>query len=130
MVHRLFVLCLSLSLFLSACKPQAPAFVPVTGGKSASAPAQVELARNNVLHYIVSSGRLATLPRDADWSMEVNPRSEREYRFHNADWLIMIRLANTDDGPQQVLIFNKGENVSWTGYVTTDGKVVDTYYVR
>lgn len=129
MYHRLFVLCLSLIL-LSACKSQASKLVPVTGEMKISAPAQVELARNHVLSYLVSSARLANLPRNADWQVEISPRSENEYHFRNGDWVIMIWMADSNDGRQQIVILNNVEDDAWTGYVTVDGEVVDTYYAR
>lgn len=130
MYHRLFVLCLSLCLFLSACKTQGSAYVPVTGEKSSAAPAQVEQARTSVLKYAVSSARLAALPRDVEWELETGREAEEEYRYHNGDWLIVIRLADTDDGNQRVIVLNQVEHAAWTGYVNADGDVVDTYYVR
>lgn len=128
MNRRLSAVCLFLSLFLSACKPQVPSFVPVTGGKIISVPAQVEAVRSSVLKYVISSERLATLPQDTGWQME--ERSEKEYCFRNGDWLIMIWLADSEDGNQRVIIFNEVEEAAWTGYINADGKVVDTYYAR
>lgn len=130
MYRRSFVLCLSLSLFLFACKTQGSAFVPVTGEKSIAVPAQVEQARMSVLKYAVSCARLSALPRDAEWELETGRGSEKEYRYHNGDWLIVIRLADADDGNQRVMILNQVEHANWTGYVTADGDVVDTHYVR
>ena len=129
MYPRLFVLCLPLIL-LSACKPQASHLVPVTGEMKVSAPAQVEMARNHVLNYVVSSARLANLPQNADWQVEISPRSENEYHFRNGNWLIMIWLADPDDGRQRVVILNQVDDDGWTGYITADGEVVDTYYAR
>jgi hypothetical protein len=130
MYHRLFVLCLSFSLSLSACKHQGPALVPVTGEQNIAAPAQVEQARNTVIKYATSSARLATVPRDEKWELETSRGSEKEYRYHNGDWLLIIRLASSDDGNKRVMIFNQVEHAVWTGYVTADGEVVDTYYTR
>ena len=64
------------------------------------------------------------------WELETGRQSEKEYRYHNGDWLIIIRLADTDDGNKRVLIFNKVEKANWTGYVNADGEVVDTHYAR
>jgi uncharacterized membrane-anchored protein len=130
MYHRLFVHCLSLCLVLSACKPQGSSFVPVTGEESIAAPAQVEQARNTVIKYATTSARLASLPRDAEWELETGRQSEKEYRYHNGDWLIVIRLADTVDGNRQVMVCNQVEHANWTGYVTANGDVVDTHYVR
>jgi hypothetical protein len=130
MDRRLFVLCISIVLLLASCRSQAPAFLPVTGGKNATAPMQVELARRNVLKYILSSSRLASLPQDVDWQMEVSERSENEYHFRSGDWLIMIWLPNADGGTQRVVILNPIKKASWTGYVTAEGDVVDTHYTR
>jgi hypothetical protein len=128
MYQRLFVLCLSLCLFLSACKPQVPSFVPVTGVKSNPVPMQVETVRSSVLKYVTSSERLAALPGDAEWQME--ERSEKEYRFRSGDWLIVIWPADADDGNQRIVILNEVEKAAWTGYINADGRVVDTYYAR
>jgi hypothetical protein len=130
MYHRLFVLCLSLGLLLSACKTQGSAYLPVTGEKSLAAPDQVEQARTSVLKYAVSSARLGSLPRDTEWELETSPGSEKEYRYHNGDWLLVIRLADTSDGNRWVMITNQVERAAWTGYVNADGDVVDTYYAR
>ncbi len=130
MYHRLFAVCVSLIVLLTACKPQAPTFVPVTGDKMVSAPAQVEQARSQVLKYVVSSARLTNLPQDADWQMEVSPRSEKEFHFRSGSWLIMIWEADAESGNERVIILNQLEKDGWTGYVTADGRVVDTHYVR
>lgn len=130
MYHRLFVLYLSFGLFLSACKPQAPALLPITSEKSSPAPAQVEQARMSVLKYATTSARLASLPRDTEWELETGQQSEKEYCYRNGDWLIVIRLADTDEGNRRVIIVNQVEHAAWTGYVNADGDVVDTYYAR
>jgi hypothetical protein len=130
MDRRMFVLCISIVLLLASCRSQAPAFLPVTGGKNASAPVQVELARRNVLKYILASSRLASLPQDVDWQMEVSEQSENEYHFRSGDWLIMVWLPSADGGTQRVVILNPIKKACWTGYVTAEGDVVDTHYTR
>ncbi len=130
MYQRLFALCLSLILLLSACKPHLTSLVPVTSGRVASVPAKVELARDTCLKYVASSARLAALPLDENWQMEPNPVSDHEFQYHNGNWLIVIWLADTDEGNERVVILNRAKNTAWTGYVTANGSVVDTYYTR
>ncbi len=130
MDQRLFALCLSAVLLLSGCKPQAPVFLPVTGGKAISAPAQIEMARKNVVHYVVSSTRLASMPEDTDWQLDAQQPSDNQYSFHHGDWLIVILLTDNKNGNKQVVILNHPEKAAWTGYITPAGDVVDTYYIR
>jgi hypothetical protein len=115
---------------LTACQPKAQKLLPVTGSKDISLSAPVELARDNVLGYILSSGRLADLPAGADWQLDAAVQSEGEYHFRSGDWLMLIRSADTRAAIQRIVIINPVEKVSWTGYVTADGQVVDTAYGR
>src|SRR5512139_1843046 len=130
MDHRLSVLCLSIVLFLTGCKSQTPAFLPITGGKEPFAPAQVEMARKNVVHYVISSSRLASMPQDADWQLDAQQASEKEYCFRSGDWMIVILQTDREDKTEQIIILNNAEKAVWTGYITPEGDVVDTYYTR
>jgi hypothetical protein len=125
----LFALCMSGLLGLASCQSQAPTILPVTGLQQV-APAQVILARDNVLEYVLSSSRLAGLPQSADWQLEAGEASEKEYGFCSGDWQVRVWLADADDGNHTVIIINKVNHTSWTGYVTPKGHVVDTAYGR
>ena len=129
-IPRLFSLCMPVVLLLAGCQPKLKTIVPVTGVKETTLPALVEQSRASVLEYVLSSSRLANLPSEADWQLDTNQASEGLYRFRSGDWLIMIWLADADEGNQRVIILNKAENASWGGYVTPDGDVVDTSYSR
>lgn len=130
MDKRLFALYLVTVLLLSGCKPQAPAFLPVTGGKSVSAPIQVEMARKNALQYVVVSSRLSALPQDADWQLDTQQSSANEYCYRNGDWQVVILLKDSRDENQRVVILNQTNKSAWTGYITPAGDIVDTYYSR
>ena len=117
-------------LLLTACQPKAQKLLPVTGSKDISLSAPAELARDNVLGYILSSSRLANLPAGADWQLDAAEQSEGEYHFRSGDWLMLIRSADSGESIQRIVILNPVEKASWTGYVTADGRVVDTAYGR
>lgn len=126
---RLFVFGMAVLLLLVGCQSKAPTILPVTGVQEA-APAEVILARENVLKYVLSSSRLAGLPKEADWQREMEEELENEHCFWSGDWHMIIRSADTDDGNRSIIILNKVEHTSWTGYVTPNGHVVDTAYGR
>lgn len=125
---RLLSFCMPAVLVLAACQPKPRTFLPVTGSKESSLPALVVLTRESVLGYVLSSERLATIPPVPDWQLDASKPSETEYRFRSGDWLMLIRLADAGQEHQRVLIINHVEKLSWTGYVTADGHVVDTAY--
>lgn len=128
--RSVFSLGIMIVLLLTACQPKAQKLLPVTGSKNISLSAPAELARDNVLGYILSSSRLANLPAGADWQLDAAEQSEGEYHFRSGDWLMLIRSADSGEAIQRVVILNPVEKVSWTGYVTADGRVVDTAYGR
>lgn len=117
-------------LLLTACQPKPQTLLPVTGVEEISLPASAQLARDNVLAYVLSSARLASLPPGTDWQWETGEQREGEYSFRSGDWLMLIRHAESAQGSLRIILLNKAENVSWTGYVTADGRVVDTAYDR
>ena len=127
---NLFSLGVITALLLTACQPEAQKLLPVTGDQEVSLAAPAELARDSVLDYIVASARLAALPASADWQLEAAMQAEGEYYFRSGDWLMLIRSADTGEAIQRVVILNPVEKASWTGYVTADGRVVDTAYGR
>lgn len=126
---RRFIGILVLTAFLmGACQSESPALLPVTGSNNKSAlPAQVSLAREKVLDYVLVS-RLAGVPADADWQLH-EIQDDKEYHFRSGDWLMVI-WADDEDHHQRVVIVNRVENLSWTGYLASDGRVVDTAYGR
>jgi hypothetical protein len=117
-------------LLLAGCQSKAQAFVPVTGGDKSSLPEPVALTRANVLEYILASARLANIPPVQEWQLDARQESENEYRFRSGDWLMLISFTETADGNQRVIILNKADHAAWTGYVTPNGRVVDTTYGR
>ncbi len=127
---RLLPVCVPALLLLAGCQSKPETLVPVTGAEDASLPEPVALTRANVLDYILSSARLANIPSAEEWKLDAKQGSENEYRFRSGDWLMLISVTETADGNQRVIIFNKVDHASWTGYVTADGRVVDTAYSR
>lgn len=127
---RRFTGILMLGLFLmGACQAETPALLPITGSNNKSSlPARVVLAHESVLEYVLDS-RLTDIPSQADWQLQ-EIRNENEYNFHSGDWLMVIRAPKDDTGHQWVVILNRVEKISWTGYMTADGRVVDTAYGR
>ena len=117
-------------LLLAACQPKPQTLLPITGGQDASLASPAERARETVLDYILSSDRFATMPPSTDWQMEVGEQPEGIYQFRNGDWLILVRLPDARRANEQILLLNKVEQISWTGYITPDGRVVDTSYSR
>lgn len=128
--RSVFSLGIMIVLLLTACQPKAQKLLPVTGSKDISLAAPAELARDNVLGYILSSSRLANLPASTDWQLDAAEQAEGEYRFRSGDWLMLIRLAGEGETNQKVILFNQIQQASWTGYITPDGRVVDTAYGR
>lgn len=119
-----------IALLLTACQSKAKTLLPVTGPEEISLAAPAELARDSVLEYILSSSRLASLPPSADWQLEAAEQTRGEYHFRSGDWLMLIRLAGEGETNQKVILFNQVQQASWTGYITPDGRVVDTAYGR
>ena len=129
-IQRLFSLCISAALVLAGCQSKERAFLPITGGVEVSRPAAVEMARTQVLEYLLASARLPGVPSSADWQPQTGELPEGEYHFRSGDWLMMIRTAQPESDNQKVLLFNQAGGAAWTGYITPDGHVVDTTYYR
>lgn len=121
---RRFIGFLVLGVFLmGACQSESPALLPVTGSNNKSSlPAQVSLAQEQVLDYVLAS-RLAGVPTYADWELQ-DIQNENEYHFRSGDWHMVIWAK--EEQHQRVVIVNRVEHVSWTGYLAPDGRVVDT----
>jgi|GEM_PF-3236463 len=131
-IQRLFSLCFAAALLLAGCQSQSQerTFLPITGGEEVARPAAVEIVRTQVLDYLLSSARLPGIPPSADWQPESGEAPEGEYRFRSGDWLMMIRSATTENDNQQVLLINEADRATWSGYITPDGRLVDTAYYR
>jgi len=127
-VVRFLALCLLVVPPFAGCRSVEQTLIPVTGADVV--PAQIELARDNVLEYVISSSRLANSPPSANWQLDVEEQLEGEYHFRSGNWLMVIWLADADEENRRVIIFNQAENAFWCGYVAPDGHVVDTTYMR
>lgn len=127
---RKFFLCICLVVSFAGCRsqPQERTFLPITGGDEVARPAAVDVARNQVLEYLLSSARLTGVPQSADWQPESGEMPEGEYHFRSGDWLMIIRLRENNN--QQVLLIHQTDHAGWTGYITPDGRLVDTAYYR
>ena len=123
---RRFISILTLGVFLmGACQTESPSLVPITGlNNKASLPARVTLAQQNVLEYVLVS-RLENIPPHTDWQLQ-EVQNENEYHFRSGDWLMVIWAVQDSEQRQPVVILNQVEQLSWTGYVASDGRVVDT----
>ena len=132
MNHRLvsLPLCLLTILLLTSCQTNDQPLIPVTGAEDASIPMLTQLARENVLEYVISSSRVPTVPSSVEWQLDGGKQLNGEYRFRSGDWVMLVWLADADEENQRVIIINKIENVAWRGYVAPDGHVVDTAYYR
>jgi hypothetical protein len=132
MNHRIvcLFLCLLTILLMTGCQPKGQPLIPVTGAEEASISALTELARENVLEYVISSSRVGTAPPSADWQLDGGKQLNGEYCFRNGDWIMLVWPADAQEENQRVIIINKVENVAWRGYITPDGHVVDTAYYR
>jgi hypothetical protein len=126
---RRFIGFVVLGVFLmGACQSETPSFMPVTGSNNKSAlPAQVSLAQEKVLDYVLAS-QLTGIPAFTDWQLQ-EIKNENEYHFRSGDWLMVIWAAEAEEH-QRVVIVNRVENLSWTGYLASDGRVVDTNFGR
>jgi hypothetical protein len=131
-IQRLFSLCFAVALLLAGCQSQTRerTFLPITGGEEVARPAAVEVARTQVLDYLLSSTRLPGVPPSADWQPESGELPEGEYHFRSGDWIMMIRLGDSNDSNQQILLINQADHAAWSGYITPDGRLVDTAYYR
>lgn len=126
----LFTVCIVAVLIVTACQPKAKTLLPVTGGQEVSLYAPAALARDSVLEYIRSSSRLATLPPGTDWELVQGEHPSQEYHFRNGDWLMLVQLAEGHDPRQRIILLNEVEEISWSGYITPEGRLVDTAYGR
>ena len=114
-------------LFMAACQSEAPALIPATGSNNTSTlPAQVSLAEEKVLDYVLAS-RLEGVPAHTDWQLQ-EIEHENEYHFRSGDWLMVIWAE--DEQHERVVIINRAEKFSWTGYLEADGRVVATDLAR
>jgi hypothetical protein len=127
---RLLAFCLPVILALAGCASKDQPSIPVTGKKSTSIPAQVELAHENVLEYVISSSRIADIPSSENWQLNNDKQTEGEYRFSSNNWLMIVWSADAQEENQKVVIQNQAKHAFWCGYVRPDGRVVDTSYTR
>lgn len=68
-VVRFLALCLPVVLLFAGCRFADQTLVPATDVEDIPIPAMVELARENVLEYVISSSRLAVAPSGTDWQL-------------------------------------------------------------
>ncbi len=127
-IRRLIAIVVFWGLVMGACQSETPALMPVTGvDNKSSLPTQVSLAQQKVLDYVLAS-RLASIPSQADWELQ-EIQNESEYHFRSGNWLMVIWMAEKEQC-RQVVIVNRAESQSWTGYLAPDGHVVDTDFSR
>ena len=129
-IYRWVSLYIAAAMLLAGCQSKERALLPVTGAEVAEHPAAVQLAHSQVLDYLAASSRLPGVPSSANWQPEAGDLPEGGYRFRSGDWLMIIRLAATGEDRQQILLINQADHSGWTGYITSDGRVVDTAYYR
>ena len=128
LIHCL-VLCLLAGGLLAGCQTTEEAIIPVTGADAVPIPARVETVRSNILDYMGASNQLDVLPPATDWELDVTDRKEGEYRFVSGDWFMVIKLANAQQQHEHVFLYNHATDTGWSGYVCTDGHVVDASYM-
>ena len=130
-ILRLFPFCMPAVLLLGGCQPKPDtSFLPVTGAEDVSLPAEIALARDNVLDYLLASSRLSGLPAKDDWLPAGEESRQGEYRFRSEDWLLVIWPPGQADENQRVILVNSMGKAVWVGHVTPKGQVVDTAYNR
>lgn len=125
---RIWLICLLAFLLTTSCQTAKKSSIPITGGDAASAPAQVETARNNIVDYLISSDRLDNTPPRTGWQLDATPR-EGEYHFSCGDWVMVVWSANAQEQNERVVLRNTTTSDVWCGYVQPDGHVVDTSYL-
>jgi hypothetical protein len=123
------VICLSMILSLTGCQTVRKTFLPVTGSDSASAPAQVETARNNTIDYLISSARLKNTPPRTGWLLDTSPRKKGVYLYSGGDWVMTVWVADEQGENHRVILRNKVTHAVWCGYVQPNGSVIDTSYL-
>jgi hypothetical protein len=123
-------LCLCAMLLLTGCLPKGQSLIQITGAEVKSSRALIDMAHRNVLDYIISSSRVASIPSSSEWELENRQGTNGEYCFRSGNWTMLVWLADDHQQNQRVIIMNKVENILWWGYVKPDGHVVDTAYYR
>lgn len=124
------MLCLFILIVLSAL-----GLVGCASGQQASnfkgvvLPVAVKSAQANVLEYVTSTSRLSSVPASGDWQLDKNSSSNGNYRFISGSWLMIIFPA-ANAGMQQIIIMDKAQDVSWCGFIESDGDIVDTCLSR
>jgi hypothetical protein len=123
------VVCLLVILCTTGCQQEngGQTIVPVTGKNAV--PRTVDLARNNILEFVILSARIDDIPPSSEWTYSGQP-AEGEFRFESSDWLMIVWPDDPQEASYRVVIRNEFENSFWCGYVDPDGHVVDTAYIR
>ena len=124
------ILCLPVVLWIASCQTTEDgdrAIIPVTGKNAV--PATVELARENVLEYVISSSRVANIPPSSEW-ISSGESTAGEFHFVSGDWLMIVLFEEGQEANQRVFLRNQAKHAFWCGYVDSDGHVVDTTYTR
>jgi hypothetical protein len=119
--------CLLVILLLAGCQSAKKAFIPLTGDNATSA--RVESARDDTIHYLVSTSRLEVAPPETDWRLDTTPQRNGEYRFLSGDWVMSVWSTGRQAGDQRVILRDKQTDTVWCGYIQPDGSVVDTSYL-
>jgi len=128
LIHCL-ILCLLADLSFVGCQTTEEAIIPVTGADAVPIPARVETARSSILEYVGASDQLENPPPVTGWELDITDRRQGEYRFVNGDWFMVIKTANAQQQHEHILLYNHATHTGWSGYVCTDGHVVDASYM-
>lgn len=124
----LIALIVSAMLLFTGCGGGDTLFTPITGEDEIAAPAAVEEARGHALDYVISSSRLAGIPSDLDWQLDVK-QFEGQYRYSSGGWIMVIWSGETPEANNRIVIINTAENIYWCGYLKSDGDIVDTSFL-
>jgi hypothetical protein len=122
--------CLPALLLLTGCLSKDQPSIPDSNTEGAHIPAQVRLARDQVIEYVNDSACLTDVPPVAEWQAEEGMSPRVQYHLRSGDWRMVVWPADSHQGNQRVVLFNPTTDAFWCGYVDPGGQVVNTALVR